>query len=117
MKQTDEEFNAIVAEILLDDPTSEYPHIHIARKEMAKGAVQKQLENLILDYEKAEIDIDLKPYAEALSCLRKMKVHTGEWECFLEEIVQAYASEKRNTSSQKRRVNSIVALPQKEKSQ
>uniref|UniRef100_UPI00359C22AD hypothetical protein n=1 Tax=Lactococcus garvieae TaxID=1363 RepID=UPI00359C22AD len=109
MTQTNEEFYAVVAEVLLDDPTSREPKIHIAREKMKKGTVQKQLRDIILDYKEAEVDVDIKPYQEALSRLQKMKENTGEYEQLLEEILYAYAPEKVERVPQKLRVNPVVS--------
>lgn len=117
MKKTDQEFKDIIAEILLIDPTSSHPKIHPARKEMKKGALQKQLDDMILKVEEAELDIDLAPYKEALVLLRKMRPATGEYDALLKEIVMAYHPNRYIKTPKKVQINPKVTLTAKNEGQ
>lgn len=110
MKNTDQEFKDIITEILLIDPASADPKIHPARKEMKKGALQKQLDDMILKFEEAELDIDLAPYKEALVLLRKMRPATGEYDALLKEIVMSYHPNRYIKAPKKVQINPKVTL-------
>lgn len=113
MKKTDQEFKDIIAEILLIDPTSAHPKIHPARKEMKKGALQKQLDDVILKIEESELDVDILPYKEALVLLRKMRPATGEYDALLKEIVMAYHPNRYIKATKKAQINPKVTLTAK----
>lgn len=117
MKKTDQEFKDIIAEILLIDPASDDPKIHPARIEMKKGALQKQLDDMILKIEEAELDVDIAPYKEAVNLLRKMRPATGEYDALLKEIVMAYHPNRYINAPKKAQINPKVTLTAKNEGQ
>lgn len=68
-----EEGKWVIIQLFFDDSCIEEGKIHPKKKEKKKGALTKELQQLIHDYKENELDIDLEPYQEAESFLRKMQ--------------------------------------------
>lgn len=84
-----EEIKDILIQFFLDDPTSETPKIHPKKKEKRKGALLKELDELIHSYEQLEIGIDLDPYKKAAIELRKLK-GTDAYLVFIDSLLRPY---------------------------
>ncbi|WP_459578086.1 LtrD, partial [Enterococcus faecalis] len=70
----------------LADPLSEQPRVHQKKKEKSKGTVLKELDTLIHDFKEKELEIDLFPYEEAATYLRKLKGNDA-YLVFLDELL------------------------------
>lgn len=88
MTMTDES-KFILVQFFLEDPTSEHPRIHAKKKEKRQGAVSKELDTLIREYESLEADIDIEPYKEAANALRKIKGREA-YAAFVDELTRPY---------------------------
>ncbi|MCA5014567.1 MULTISPECIES: LtrD [unclassified Enterococcus] len=89
MEVTNDEVNYILVQLFLDDPTSETPRIHVKKREKRQGALIKELDTLINDYEELETDIDISPYKEAVKILRKIKGKDA-FNQFVDDLLRPY---------------------------
>lgn len=85
---TDEE-KFILVQFFLVDPISENPRIHPKKKEKRQGALLKELDFLIHEYEELNAGIDVLPYKEAAKALRKIKGKEAYQE-FVDELIRPY---------------------------
>lgn len=85
---TDEE-KFILVQFFLVDPISENPRIHPKKKEKRQGALLKELDFLIHEYEELNAGIDVLPYKEAAKALRKIKGREAYQE-FVDELIRPY---------------------------
>lgn len=86
-----EEAHAVIVQFFLVDPLEFSPIVHPKKKEKPQGALIKELETMIRDYEELEAGIDLAPYHEALESLKKIK---GKelYQVFLDGLLRPYGS-------------------------
>ncbi|EPI2203909.1 MULTISPECIES: hypothetical protein [Enterococcus] len=83
------EMNYVIAQILLINPSSEFPKIHPKRRTMKRGQLIKRLELLVHNYEEKGIELELDPYKKTIQQLRKM----SDLKCYqqlIDEIVLSY---------------------------
>ncbi len=81
--------NYVIAQILLINPSSEFPKIHPKRRTMKRGQLIKRLELLVHNYEEKGIELELDPYKKTIQQLRKM----SDLKCYqqlIDEIVLSY---------------------------
>lgn len=89
MNQLTEESKCILTQFFLEDPLSEQPRVHQKKKETSKGIVLNELETLIHEVKEKEIEMDVFPYEEAATFLRKLK-GTDAYLVFLDELLASY---------------------------
>ncbi|WP_270720970.1 LtrD [Enterococcus faecalis] len=89
MDQLTDESQFTLTQFFLADPHSEQPTVHQKKKEKAKGTVLKELDTLIHDVKEKELEIDLFPYEEAATYLRKLKGNDA-YLVFLDELLAPY---------------------------
>lgn len=85
---TDEE-KFILVQFFLVDPISENPRIHPKKKEKRQGALLKELDFMIHEYEELNAGIDVLPYKEAAKALKKIKGREAYQE-FVDELIRPY---------------------------
>lgn len=100
---TNEEFEFILAQVLLIDPMSDKPKIHSKRKTMPKQQMLRRLEKMIQAYEEAEVDVDLSLYKKAVERIKSIR-SDREYRGLIQEIVNCYdpnygVMEKNNTEN------------------
>lgn len=88
-KMTNEEFEFILAQVLLIDPMSDKPKIHSKRKTMPKQQMLRRLEKMIQSYEEAEVDVDLSLYKEAVERIKSIR-SDREYRGLIQEILNCY---------------------------
>lgn len=89
MDQLTDESKFILTQFFLADPLSEQPRVHQKKKEKSKGTALKELDTLIHDFKEKELEIDLFPYEEAATYLRKLKGNDA-YLVFLDELLAPY---------------------------
>lgn len=79
-----------LSQILLEDPASESPKIHEnRRKKLSKRQMIYRLEQMIQEMESQEIEVDLEPYKETVTSLKKIKT-TQEYDQLIQDFVECY---------------------------
>ncbi len=89
MTPLSDEARLIIVQLFVDDRDETGTTIHPKKKEKKRGALMKELQQLRHDYEEIESDIDLEPYQEAETFLRKV---TGEvpYQEFIDKGLRPY---------------------------
>lgn len=78
-----------LAQVLLVDPASENPKIHSGRRSISKRQMIRRLELMVKDYQSLSINVDLEPYQETITYLKKLK-SDREYEEVIQEFSDAY---------------------------
>lgn len=89
MTQLSDEARFVIVQLFVDDSIVDGTVIHSKKKEKRKGALTKELQQLIHDYQEFDLDIDLVPYEEAEKYVRTLDV--GEpYNMFIESLLRPY---------------------------
>lgn len=89
MTDTQAHIHFIIAQLFFEDETSERPRIHPKKRDKRQGALTKELDIIIHDYEELDADIDLDPYREAVKLLRKIKGRDA-YNTFIDSLLRPY---------------------------
>lgn len=93
--------NYVIAQILLINPSSEFPKIHPKRRTMKRGQLIKRLELLVHNYEEKGIELELVPYKKTIQQLRKMS-DPKSYQQLIDEIVLSYELLNKDQEAEKR---------------
>ena len=89
MTEEQEYSRYLITQLFLVDAVSEPPKIHPKKREKKQGAVTKELEQMVQDYEALDSGIDVEPYKEAIKMLRQLKGKDA-YEVFKEDLLKPY---------------------------
>lgn len=88
MTLTDEN-KFILIQFFLEEDCNEHPKVHSKKREKRQGALINEIDALMKSYEELNAGIDLIPYKEILTYLRKVKGKEA-YTIFIDDLLSPY---------------------------
>lgn len=84
-----DEHKFILIQFFLEDASSEQPIVHSKKMEKRQGALINEIETLIRDYEELDLGVDVIPYKEVVTHIRKIKGKEA-YNQFVDDLLKPY---------------------------